>query len=292
MLGEDGLLGMLDDDDAEEEMGCATTEDEDRTVSDEAVRQAVRQELGNGSLTQNMVAQQAGVSQPMLCAWLGGKQKGSGSAGKLVVRSKLVTWLRRRGVFLTQSTTPLSTSAPSSPASGWEEQNTLHPQLPSHVPGKGVPKSRAQQPPRAAAPANSKASDSSGASAKSRARSLRFNGDTDGSSRGPTKGRSRRDDDVPSGNGRIRLTAGHLHLAYVMYLEQREREGVGRSPVRANGHAHLTPGTLIHPLNTSPSLPTPVPSTRPHRSLPTSHPPPLPQPPHPIHPRERKRASV
>jgi len=29
---------------------------------------------------------------------------------------------------------------------------------------------------------------------------------------------------------RIRLTPSHLHLAYCMYLEQREREGMGKAP--------------------------------------------------------------
>ena len=220
VLGEDGLFGVLDDD------MCRADDDivgaVEGTVSDEIVRQAVRAEMSSGSLTQSLVSQQAGISPPMLCAWLGGKPKGSPQSTKRLVRSKLLSWLRRRGIFLTQSTTPASTSTPSSPGAD-APSPTVH--AVSQPAPKGKP--RAQQSGRAAVSAKShdfKASE--GGSSKSRApdaptgkRRLRFNGESAAAEGG-----------VRKGNGRIKLTADHLHLAYVMYLEHREREGVCRLP--------------------------------------------------------------
>ena len=61
---------------------------------DEAVRLAVRKQMASAHLTQYTVAQQAGVSQPVLCTWLGGKlTKPSGKNAEGVVQFRHVVGL-------------------------------------------------------------------------------------------------------------------------------------------------------------------------------------------------------
>ena len=67
-------------------------------------------EMASGGLTQYTVALQGGVSQPVLCTYLGGRANGRahGKNSKLAVRQKLIAWLGKRGVAIAATIRRLS----------------------------------------------------------------------------------------------------------------------------------------------------------------------------------------
>ena len=214
-----------------------------RLLKDEAIRNAVRIEMASSTLTQHSVAQLVGVSQPVLCTWLGGRQvKAKGKNSHNAVKAKLLNWLSKRGIILSPSTaTPDST--PSSPTT-------------APVPSACEPTPRelskaASKPPSKQPRSGGKASDGGdggggwGSSSKSGGKvgkkgdggggESRDGGGSKSGSKASKKGegsKSKADGEGGSkaGSAKIKLTPQHLYVAYVWYLKQREATGEGRVP--------------------------------------------------------------
>lgn len=173
-----------------------------------AVRLAVVTEMASASLTQSTVAQQAGISQPALCAWLAASScKAGKESGHLATR--LSAWLGSR------STGELAPRAASEPAQiGGRGSPVCAPAPPAALPAA------APAPTRRAKRGGKEAAVDETSFEASEARGQPSACDDAGASSSAAEGKSR-------GGGRMRLTEQHLYVAYVWYLNERERHGHG-----------------------------------------------------------------
>lgn len=188
-------------------------------AEDEELRAAVKTETANTGLTQHTVAVQAGISQPVLCTYLGGKSNGRPGAKnpRVAVRTKLLAWLGSRGfspmpIFSAEALTPEPAAASPVPA------------LPA-----------ASAPPSIAAPAASTSVGGFGPTSRAASGASGGGGGGGKGAKGADShaksGKSHVAGGGASGQGKsIKLTPQHLHVAYIWYIRQRDAEGVGLKP--------------------------------------------------------------
>ena len=253
--------GDNDADEAEDELGVGDAGDmtPEGLVADEAIRNAVRDEMANSGMTQNAVSQGASVSQPVLCTYLGSKaSKANGKNSRGVVRMKLVSWLNKRGVATppaalavlgsvsSDSTADAALasngagtsaaagraltpdSAPGSPRGTATTPNgsiaggapSLHAAAgPTATPGASSGKLPVRQG-SSGALADKAAEKSAGRGGKSAGSSKNESGGTGGGGKSSKGGGG-------GGRSHFKLTPQHLYVAYIWYLKQRDAEGVG-----------------------------------------------------------------
>uniref|UniRef100_A0A6U7N3G5 Zinc finger PHD-type domain-containing protein n=1 Tax=Haptolina brevifila TaxID=156173 RepID=A0A6U7N3G5_9EUKA len=247
----DGEDGDDDEDEARwvEESGVAL-----RSLRDEAVRNAIRIEMGVSTLTQHMVSQLVGVSQPVLCSWLGGKtSKVKGKNSHNAVKAKLLNWLSSRGVVLSPtadstpsspSTAPVTSTSELTPKEGGAASNSYgsapHGGGKDPVQGSSSKASKGAKSAKSSKGAPSEGSEGGGGGGKSASSKLgkKAEGSSEKGSKASKKGdggKAKRgaDGDSESFKGstsKIKLTPQHLYVAYVWYLKQREAKGEGRVP--------------------------------------------------------------
>ena len=221
---------------------------------DEEVRNTVRSEMAAAGMTQYTVAIQAGVSQPVLCTYLGGKSNGksNGKNSRIAVRAKLLAWLASRGVALLPFEPPSSTS--NLPGSAPGSPNLLQPPDAALAPNAScahlasaatassdVISSKKQPVGVGVAGGCSKiARQDSAASASGVSSSCGGGGKATGNGKSGSSGKAIEGGGGKSNKGHgggsggqgksIKLTPHHLHVAYIWYLKQRDAEGIGLKP--------------------------------------------------------------
>ena len=208
---------------------------------DDEVRTMVRNEMSSASMTQHTVALQAGVSQPVLCTYLGGKSnvKSSGKNSRDAVRTKMIAWLGQRGRGLSAGWgAPCSEPVKSSGAVALKVAST-------HGAGSVAPVTTIvlanNTGKRSALGCPQCCGSSRGAictCGKAMRKAATEESSSSGGGPGPMNG-SRCVDGakgakVHAGNAlqgkNVKLTPQHLHVAYIWYLKQRDAEGVGLRP--------------------------------------------------------------
>jgi len=216
-------------------------------IEDEAVRDAVKSEMLSSGLTQYVVAQQAGVSQPVLCTYLSGKHhKHSGKNARHLVKGKLIVWLSGRSVELASCLPGIESILSSTSVTPCSEpQSVSQPISPLSLPVE-PPLMAARQRSRGTKAADAKAADAKAADAKraeAGARTIKARGgkappadakteENDGRIRPRGKGEGSSGEELTDGERsgagsarRVRLTSQHLYVAYIWYLNQREHDG-------------------------------------------------------------------
>ena len=183
-------------------------------VSDDAVRSAVKVAMGTGGLTQYSVAVSAGVSQPVLCTYLGGKaSKANGKNSKVAVRAKLLAWLGKRGVSVD--------GVVAAAASNGDAAD-----------GAAPPASASPAPPAAAAPPPQSAPSGRkrGKEADGGADTPKGGGSAGGAGASTSSSKASGKKGASSKGDKIKITPHHLYVAYIWYLKQRDAEGLGVRP--------------------------------------------------------------
>ena len=233
---------------------------------DDDVRSAIRSEMAAAGMTQHIVALQAGVSQPVLCTYLGGKANGRshGKNSPIAVRAKLLAWLSNRGAVMVPSVIERAVVSPTlaSPLSTGLALSTGVPRPPPAIATSGTTWTKGPTagagvgPAVSAGPGLSGGGDGSGSTCGSTSRAARklsedsavvYSSGGGGKSasccgRAGAGGSKGFDGCARAGKGHvagggagiqgknIKLTPHHLHIAYIWYLRQRDAEGIGLKP--------------------------------------------------------------